>query len=111
MRAGKLNKRITFESFVGVDDGFGNTPGAWVAAAPVSASLVETTGQERIESGRIEASVTARLRVRSLSVNLAVKEKDRVVDHLGRVWNIKQIIDLGGRGRTLDMLIERGGAT
>lgn len=111
MQAGRLRHRITFETFAGTDDGFGNKSGLWVLALKAWGDLKETRGGERIEAGRVEASATGTLRVRQDSLSLTITEAHRVKDHLGRYWNIRSIVDPFGDGTALEMLIERGVAT
>lgn len=112
MRAGRLNRRVTFQTRgAAVEDGFGNAVAAWSVLATVWGDLKEQSGSERLALGRVEAVASATLRVRRSTTTAAITEADRVLDHLGRTWNIRQVIDLAGAGRTLDLLLERGVAT
>ena len=76
----------------------------------VWADIRETLGKEKVDAGRVEASNTATLRIRSWTATRALTEADRVIAR-GKAWNIRSIAPVGNVNTALDLLCEQGVAT
>lgn len=110
MRAGSLNKRVTFERRRAIDDGGGGGGIVWEAFLTVWGGLRPERGRERLEAGRLEAVVAGVLQVRSSSDARGVTEADRVViDNVPH--QIRAIVNPDQRNRMLEMTVERGVAS
>lgn len=117
MAAGTYRDRATFErKSLGALDAYGNPdPTAWApvqALSGVPANLRETPGKEALAAGRLEAPVTATLRIRvsSCPPAAAITAADRVRVR-GHIWKIiGGPIDPKGLGRDMEFTLERGGA-
>ena len=115
MKAGDLRDRIAVERNTTGDDGYGNQVVGWAAlevnGKPLQlwANVRETPGKERVEAGRLEASRTATIRVRSSSLSRQISEADRVTVR-GQIWNIRGIAALTDGRDMLEMICETGGA-
>ncbi|MFN6976713.1 MAG: phage head closure protein [Gemmobacter sp.] len=107
MTAGLLRERVTVERAVRSDDGYGNVVVGWADLLSVWADVRETPGKERLEAGRIEASATATIRIRSSAAARGVTEADRIRAR-GAVWNIRSIVPVGNDGAMMDILCESG---
>ena len=112
-----LRERITFQRLTEGTDIYGNVVNGWadIETAPdmpltVWADIRETPGKERVDAGRVEASATATIRIRSSAATRGVTEADRIMAR-GHVWNIRGIAPLGNKNAFLDILCERGVAT
>lgn len=110
MRAGNLRDRITIERQATVEDEFGNTRADWSPLMSLWADMRETTGKERVEAGRVEASRTATIRVRKSGQSSIITEGDRIIAR-GEAWNIRSIAQADRMGKMLDMLCEVGVST
>lgn len=107
MRAGRLNERVTFQRAVVGDDGYGNAITSWTDHLTVWADVRETLGKERVDAGRIEASATATVRIRSSAASRGLTAADRMVAR-GATWNIRSVVPVGNDRAMLDLLCERG---
>lgn len=110
VRAGSLRERIAIERLTDTgDDEFGNPSAAWGEVAQLWANIRETPGRERVAAGRLEAPVTATIRVRKSSISSAITSADRITAR-GAVWvAIGEPIDPTGTGELLEFVVERGG--
>jgi len=114
MRAGRLREQVSFQRLVPGNDIYGNAVTAWASleispdvALTVWADIRETLGKERVDAGRVEASNTATIRVRSFPETRGITSADRVVAR-GQVWNIRSVVPVGNDGAMLDILCEGG---
>lgn len=108
-RAGALNKRVIFQLATEVADGGGGNALTWADALTVWGQFLPERGRERLEAGRLEASVAGLLRVRSSAASRAVTERYRVqIDSVP--YQIRSISNPDQRNVMLEMLVERGGA-
>lgn len=101
--------QIQFQRQSGVEDAFGGETDEWAELLSARGWLRETTGKEQIMAGRVEASATATLRVRTTPTGpaLGVTAADRVIAR-GYFWAIKAApIDPEGRGVIVEFLLER----
>jgi len=118
MSAGKLRDRITIERQGDITDEFGNpetdeygnTKAGWSPLMSLWADIRETTGKERVEAGRVEASRTSTIRIRRSSATAGITEADRIQAR-GVAWNIRSIAQVDRAGAMLEMLCEAGTAT
>ena len=129
MQAGKLRDRVTVQRKVGVaapgeptgttdefgnpipaTDEFGNVDATFDDLFTVWADVRETTGKERLAAGRLEASRTATIRVRSTAMTKTISASDRLLAR-GAAWNILSAIAVGRDNAMIEFLCETGGAT
>jgi SPP1 family predicted phage head-tail adaptor len=113
VRTPNLRERVTFQRLTGGDDGYGNVVAGWAdlsGGVSIPADMRETPGKERVDAGRLEASATATIRIRSSAFARGLTETDRVLAR-GVAWNIRGIAPMGNNGMFLDILCERGVAT
>lgn len=115
--AGVLEQRVRFErQVVGADDGFGNTlPGTWTALFTCWASFRPENGRERLEAGRLEATMRGILRVRRSTDSKGVTAADRVVfvagRYVGMVCQIRSTPMASVDGSVIEFVLEQGVAT
>lgn len=108
MRAGDLNKRVTFERMTRVPDGGGGWTQAWGDPLTVWAQFSPERGRERIKAGRVADAMAGVLRIRSSTQSRALTPSHRVtVD--GMVWNVRAIANPDQRNVMLEMTVERDG--
>lgn len=110
MRAGALNKKVTFQREKRTDDGSGGSNRSFVDDFTVWGGFSPERGSERLEAGRLEAAQGGILRVRSSSTTRSVDESWRVlIDDVPH-----QIRGRGNpdqRNRMIEFTVERGVAT
>lgn len=109
-RAGQMRDRVRIERETEQPDGGGGYEVGWFHVATVWGQLVPERGRERVESGRIEASVAAVLRIRYSSEVADVTAGYRVVID-GVDYNIRSVTQPDRRNRIIEMTVERGVAT
>lgn len=109
-RAGLMRDRVRLERETEQPDGGGGYVLGWFLVATVWGQLVPERGRERVEGGRMEASVGAVLRVRYSSdlVDLTAGWR-AVID--GVAYNIRSVTQPDRRNRIIEMTVERGVAT
>lgn len=94
MTAGKLDRRISFERFALVDDGFQSVE-TWAAhGSSVAASKLDVSDGEKSRGGEVAASLTSRFVVRSSVFSRGLTAKDRI-KYKGETFNIFGIKELG----------------
>jgi head-tail adaptor len=110
-RAGDLRDRALIEFPIeGSRDADGKASVAWSALARTWANLRETPGREAIAAGRLEAKVTGTMRVRSNVATKRITPGCRVTVR-GHVWSVvSEPVDVGGRDRLIEVILQRGGA-
>lgn len=108
MRAGRLRTLVTFQTQTETSDGYGGSTVAWGSDTTVPCEFRATSGREAVETGRIEATVTAVLSARAKAVSSVDESWRAVID--GVPWNIRQMIPFGQRNARVDIVIERGGS-
>lgn len=110
MRAGRLNKRVTFQRETTADDGGGGQVVTWAnisGLVDIAAGFTPERGRERLESGRIAAATAGVLRIRSFTLSRTITEKDRVmIDDIPHV--VRSISNPDQKNRELEMTVERG---
>jgi head-tail adaptor len=112
--SGVLEQRVRFDRQVaGVDDGYGNTlPAAWSPLFTCWASFKPETGRERLEAGRLEATMRGVLRVRRSADSKGVSAADRVVfvagRYFGMVCQIRSTPVASIDGSVIEFVLEQG---
>jgi SPP1 family predicted phage head-tail adaptor len=104
---GKADQRITFQRFAETADGIGGSTQAWANLASVPTVWAKVTpriGNERMEDGRMNASMTATFMVR---YRADITELDRIVWR-GESWNIRRVMRKSGANLWLEIDAERG---
>lgn len=105
--AGKLNKRVTFQTKMRAPDGGGGFAETWGGDIEVWGQFVPERGQERLEAGRLEASLAGVLRVRYSSDIAVVTEAWSVLID-GVRHQIRSIANPDQKTRIVEMTVERG---
>lgn len=101
MRAGKLDKTITLQSFSSTVDQYGTPVEAWTNFATVRAQLIEGATDEFLAGYGETEAVTAVFRIRWLDGVTT----DHRVQYAGRNLNVRQITEVGRR-RGLELRCE-----
>ncbi len=103
-----MRHRATFQRESAGTDDFGNvTQGTWTTLTECFAKFAPERSSERIEAGRLEASVMGTLTVRSTATTRGITEADRVLFR-SATYNIRAITNPDQRNRWLTMTVERG---
>lgn len=111
MSAGKLDKRIAFESPVETSDGAGGTVDGWAAQFTVSAGYTRLRGGETVLASRLSGTQPTVIRVRASTQSRLITTDWRGVDaRSGEVFNIRAIIESDDRAY-LEITAESGVAT
>ena len=94
MRAGLLDRRISFERFTHVDAGFQSVE-TWAAhGSSVWASQKDVSDGEKTQAGGVSAILTSRFVVRSSSFTRGLTPKDRI-KYKGEAFAIFGIKEVG----------------
>lgn len=107
MGASALRDIIKVQRETSTEDGYGNTVSGWADHLTLWANIRETPGKEMVDSGRVQASRTATIRVRASNGSRAITEADRIVAR-GKTWNIRSVAEVGNDRAMLDILVEVG---
>jgi SPP1 family predicted phage head-tail adaptor len=94
MGAGKLDRRVQFQRFTLVDDGFAETEQWADHGGKVWASKVDVSDGERLRADQVAANLTARFVVRHSAFAADLTAKDRIV-YNGETFNIFGIKEIG----------------
>lgn len=105
MRAGRLRKRVTFQSESRSSDGGGGSAITWGNDLEVYGEFAPQKGREQLEAGRLEAALAGILRVRSSSETRAIDETWTVVIGSDR-YQIRSIINPDQKNDMLEMTVE-----
>lgn len=111
MGAGQLRHRVTFQIENRTDDGGGGASIEWSTAATVWGSFAPERGNEKLEAGRLEASVAGLLKVRSSTETRAIEAGTHRVLIADQPYQIRSITNPDRRDRFLEMTVERGVGT
>ncbi len=101
LRAGDLRHRLRIESRSLSRDAAGGTLETWTLYAEAWAAIEPLRGREFFAAEGMNAELTTRLRLRYLA---GVTPEMRAVGPDGTLYDIKTVIDIGGRGRELELL-------
>ena len=108
MQAGDLHYRVAFARRVDVDDGYGNTKGAWLEQFQCRAAYRQLRGGESVMAGRLEGRHTQIITVRSSSHTRQIGTDWRVRDvRTGDEFNIRDVTHETDR-QWISLLVERG---
>ncbi len=109
MGIGSFRKRVVFQSQNQTADGGGGFTTTWSNRITVWGQFTPERGRERIEAGRLEASVAGILDIRSSTETQAVTEEYRVqIDDVP--YQIRSITNKDQRNQFLEIVVERGTA-
>lgn len=99
MRAGRLDRRITFQRFASTQDEFGQPIETWSDYATVWARVEPLRGRERFEAQREHAEVDTRFHIR---YRADITVLDRIA-YEGDLYDIEAVIETG-RHQGLEIL-------
>ncbi len=103
MRAGQLRHKVTLQSLgARVDDGYGGGTIRVSDVAEVWAAIEPLTGEERLEVGQFDASISHRIRIRYY----AGIRPHWTIKYGTRVFDIKSVADKEERHREIELLCE-----
>jgi SPP1 family predicted phage head-tail adaptor len=94
--AGDLDRRVQFRRSSLVDTGMSKTPVFADLGTPVWASKFDVSDSERLRAAEVQASITARFRVRWSTFTGGVTPKDRMACE-GVEYDITGIKEIGRR--------------
>ncbi len=109
-RIGELRHRLIVQAERAIDDGGGGRSDPWadpVIVATVWGKIEPLTGGERLRAMQLQDRLSHRIVIRHRSGITAAMR----VRFGARAFNIRAVIDLGERGRFLELLCEEGVAT
>lgn len=109
-RAGAFRERARFEAqAVTGQDAYAQDVTAWGHVATLWADLREQPGKEALQSGRLQSTTVATLRIRESATAWALSPADSRVLVRGRTWNIRSgPIRVGDRPGVLELTLEAG---
>lgn len=96
IRAGDLDRRVTFLRAAPVDDGLANRPGVFSPIGTVWASRKDMSDGERLRAGMVLADSVARFVVRASIFSRGILTSDRLQCD-GREYDILGIKEVEGR--------------
>lgn len=109
-RPGKLDQRITLQSYTEVADGGGGSTKTWAdfAATPTMwAQVTPKAGTEALDADRTNATATYEFTIRNRQ---DVDERHRIIWR-DEAYNIRSVLRPGGRAMYLVIVAERGAPT
>jgi len=110
MRSGRLRNLCIFEAQADGDDGYGNPKSGWTEKCRAWGRILEQTGREALEAGRLEGQSTARLWVRANSDTRLITAADRVVAR-GKTWQVKTPPSEADKNNELEFVLVSGTAS
>jgi len=111
VKAGQYRERAEFQRLSeGAVDAYGNVYSGWSSLATRWADMRERTGKEDIQGGVLSDVGAATMRVRSDSTTQGITAADRVIIR-GKIWAIKDVIQVDRKGTMLEFKLERGVAS
>jgi len=102
MRAGQLDRRITFQKFSVTQNSFGELDETWADYVTVWAERSQLRGREFWASRQVAAELTTRYRIRYRD---DLEPTMRIVDG-SRTYDIQAIIEMSDRNHWLEILAE-----
>lgn len=103
---GSMRHRVEIQSAAGTNDGMGGRSRAWNTSAEVWARITEKTGKEQLSRGKLTDSYSHIMVCRhttSLTTNSRVKYGDRY-------FNVISVVNMDGRDRYMEAVLEEGTA-
>lgn len=107
MRAGRLRNRVEFQRPVEMTSPIGEAYRGWETVARRWGDLLQMRGREQLAAGRLQSEVPGTLQVRYDSVTKEITPDHRVLID-GAEYQIRSIVDVDMRRRTLEMVVETG---
>lgn len=101
MRAGKLDRSITVQSFTSTVNDYGTPIETWTDVATVRAQIIQSSTEEFLTSGATDETVII-FRTRYFG---AVAPKSRILFE-GEEYNVREVKEIGRR-KGLDLRCER----
>ena len=109
--AGLLRQTVTVQYRKLTADGGGGYATEWLdLAVNVRAGIFPLRGTEGLHAMRLDHPVTHRIVLRHFEIG-AIPTTDMRVRWADRVFNVRSVIDVGERGRWLELLAEEGVAS
>lgn len=102
MRAGELDRRITIASFTESQNAYGEPVKTWNTLATVWANVKPASGREFFNSNQRVAEVDTIFKIRYRD---DVTPQMRVL-YNGSIYDIKSILEIGGREEGLQILAQ-----
>ena len=102
LRLGTLRHRVTLQQEARVADGGGGFTVTWQDVATVWARVAPIRGEEALVHRQLEDAITHKVTMR---YRAGVTAAMRLV-HNGRVFNIREVLDLDERNRILELRCE-----
>ncbi len=103
MNAGQLNRRVQFLRAGTIDDGLCSAPGPFAPMGNIlAASRRDVSDAEKMASGRLQAEVIARFRVRQCQLTRGLTTADRLICD-GKTFHILGIKEADERGTFLEI--------
>lgn len=107
--AGRLIERVSFQRRDDLDDGAGNTVGAWTPVFERSAQFVMRPGSEEFTAARLEGRQPVTIIVRFDSQTSAVDGSWRIVDvRSGKTYAVRSGEDMDRRRQWMSFVCEGG---
>lgn len=96
MKAGALDRRVTFRRATATENEFNEDVEAWVFLGAVWASKADVSDGERVRASQVGASITTRFQVRHSAVTAGLTPSDQLFCE-ARLYEIAAIKELGRR--------------
>lgn len=111
MKSSSFYESVAFESEQTSSDGYGGESTAWQELFSARVQFMYHGGGEELESARLSAKSTYKVRVRSSADSRALSANDRMRDkRRGVIYNIREVDAIGSR-RHVYLTVEAGVAT
>ena len=109
MSSGPKRTRVTFHRLEGADDGYGNPVQAYSETPflTIWAEILDERARERVQAGRLASEQAARAYVRFSREAAQVRVSDQMRAS-GRVYNVRGVVNVDERNKTLEFTLERG---
>lgn len=105
MRAGRLDRRLTIQTFTTTQDvNSGEMVKSWATFASVMGGKREMTAKERFAAQQDVSERTCLWTIRWLD---GVTAKMRILDDRGELWDIEAVPEGYGRARTMELPCKR----
>lgn len=112
MLAGRLNRRVRFETKIETQDAMGARTVSWTPLCTVWASVEPLRGREYLEAYKVASPVTTRITARAgrdISAETLRPNTHRAVDALrGTVYNIESVIESSLRRQMIEIMCTSG---
>lgn len=103
MQGGKLDRRVTVQSFTESENALGEPEKTWVDAQALWASVSYGTGQERRQAAQEQSALTATFFVRSSAFTRAITPSAHRLTYDGLTWDIESAAPSVKRGEHIQL--------